>query len=149
LTKNYGYSYPGSRIPDISKEDGVNRKCLASLAVAAALFIVPGALAQDHVVSRDEAAARLAASESARQRDLAAVDRFLASPEAASAAGSVKADTSRLRAGLASLGDSELAQLAAQAAALDPAAGLDSDIRTLLIIFLVIAIVILVLQAVD
>ena len=125
------------------------RKSLACLAVAAAFCVSQDAFAQDHVVSRDEAAARLAASQSARQRDLAAVDRFLASPEAAAAAESVKADPNRLRAGLASLGDSELAQLAAQVAVMDPAAGLDQDIRTLLIIFLIVAIVILVLQAVD
>jgi hypothetical protein len=134
---------------DITKEDGVIRKSLASLAVAGALFVSQGASAQDHVVTRDEAAARLTAAETARQRDLSTVDRFLASPEAARAAGSVKADAGRLRAGLASLSDGELAQLAAQAASLDVAAGLDQDIRTLLIIFLIVAIVILVLQAVD
>jgi hypothetical protein len=127
----------------------VIRKSLASLAVAAAVCVGQNAFAQDHVVGRDEVAARLAAAQSARQRDLAAVDRFLASPEAAAAAGSVKADTARLRAGLASLGDSELAQLAAQVSVMDPAAGLDEDIRTLLVIFLIVAIVILVLQAVD
>jgi hypothetical protein len=37
----------------------------------------------------------------------------------------------------------------AQALNADPVAGLDQDIRTLLVIFLIVAIVILVLQAVD
>src|SRR5262245_54727350 len=95
--------------------------------------------------------ARLGAAEAARQRSLASVDRFLASPEAARAASSVRADVGRLRAGLGTLSDAELADLAARADALraDPVAGLDDDIRTLLIIFLIVAIVILVLQAVD
>jgi hypothetical protein len=56
-----------------------------------------------------------------------------------------------LQSGLAALSSTELRQLAERAAALrgDPAAGLSSDVNTLLIIFLVVAIVILVLQAVD
>lgn len=128
------------------------RKSFALLAVAAAALLASQpALAGDHVVSGAEVASRLAAAESARQQDLAAVDRFLASPAAASAAASVRADVSRLRSSLAVLDDAELAGLAARVAALqsDPVAGLDPDIRTLLIIFLIVAIVILVLQAVD
>lgn len=127
------------------------RRSLAILAVAAAAFVSQDVLAQDHVVGTQDLSARLAAAESARQRDLATVDRFLASPEASSAASSVSADVSRLRDGLGALGDAELADLAARVDALqaDPVAGLDPDIRTLLIIFLIVAIVILVLQAVD
>jgi hypothetical protein len=79
------------------------------------------------------------------------VDRFLASPEAQAAAASVRADAGPLRDGLGALSDQDLAQLAARVGALqaDPVAGLDNDIRTLLVIFLIVAIVILVLQAVD
>ena len=56
-----------------------------------------------------------------------------------------------MRAAAATLSDAELAELAARAAALqsDPIAALDSDIVMLLKIFLIVAIVILVLQAVD
>jgi hypothetical protein len=52
---------------------------------------------------------------------------------------------------LATLSDAELRDLAVRARALeqDPAAGLSSDVNQLLIIFLIVAIVILVLQAVD
>jgi hypothetical protein len=130
----------------------VIRKTFALLAVAAAPVLAAGqALAQDHVVTPQELAGRLGAAETARQRNLGAVDRFLATPEAVSAAGSVRADVARLRSGLGALGDAELAELAARVDALqaDPVAGLDQDIRTLLIIFLIVAIVILVLQAVD
>jgi hypothetical protein len=136
---------------DIDKEDGVIRRSFAILAVAAAVFVSQDVLAQDHVVGSQDLSARLAAAESARQRNLGTVDRFLASPEASSAAASVSADVSRLRDGLGALGDAELADLAARVDALqaDPVAGLDPDIRTLLIIFLIVAIVILVLQAVD
>jgi hypothetical protein len=136
---------------DIDKEDGVIRRSFAILAVAAAVFVSQDVLAQDHVVGSQDLSARLAAAESARQRNLGTVDRFLASPEASSAAASVSADVSRLRDGLGALGDAELADLAARVDALqaDPVAGIDPDIRTLLIIFLIVAIVILVLQAVD
>jgi hypothetical protein len=125
---------------------------LAIVALAALPLLAAGpALAQDHVVNSQDMAARLGAAEAARQHDLRAVDRFLASPEAQAAAASVRADAGRLRDGLGALSDQDLAQLAARVGALqaDPVAGLDNDIRTLLVIFLIVAIVILVLQAVD
>jgi hypothetical protein len=79
------------------------------------------------------------------------VDRVLSSPRAEAAAAAVGADLGRVRAAVATLSDEDLADVAARAAALqtDPVAALDSDIRTLLMIFLIVAIVILVLQAVD
>ena len=126
------------------------RKSVALLAVATCLLPAAPLPAQEHVASPQDLAARLSAAEVQRQRDLAAVDAFLARPETAAAARGVGADLGQLRSGLTALGDAELAQLAARASALaDPAAGLDQDIRTLLIIFLIVAIVILVLQAVD
>src|SRR4029079_3382375 len=128
------------------------RKILSVLAFGAcAVLVAPAARAQDHVVGRTDLSARLSAAEQARQHDQAAVDRFLATPEARSAAAAVGADTSRLSAGVATLGDGELRELALRADALqgDTVAGLDNDIRTLLMIFLIVAIVILVLQAVD
>ncbi len=127
------------------------RKILALLALTAVPLLAAGqALAQDHVVTTQDLSARLGAAETARQRSLGTVDRFLGSSSAVSAAASVHADMGRLRAGLGSLSDPELAGLAARVDALqaDPVAGLDQDIRTLLIIFLIVAIVILVLRAV-
>jgi len=129
----------------------VIRKTLAVMAFGAASLLSQTALAQDHVVGSAELSARLTAAEAARQADRATVDRFLASPEARAAAAAVGADATRLRSGVATLADAELAELALRVDALqgDPVAGLDDDIKTLLIIFLIVAIVILVLQAVD
>jgi hypothetical protein len=123
-----------------------------SLALAAAAALVSGnALAQDHLLSRDTAQARLAAAADERRHELAAVDRVLATPEAARAASSVGVDIAAVRAAAATLGDAELSDLSLRAAALesDPVAGLDHDIKLLLEIFLIVAIVILVLRAID
>ena len=87
-----------------------------------------------------------------RQGDLAFVDRVLSSPQAAAAARSVGADLDAVRRAAPTLTDAELREIAARAAALDrdPVAGVsDSDIRWLLYIFLIVAIVILVIKAVD
>ena len=65
-------------------------------------------------------------------------------------ASSVGVDIAAVRATVPSLSDAELADLSARAAALeaDPVAGLDHDIKLLLEIFLIVAIVILVLRAI-
>jgi hypothetical protein len=127
-----------------------------SLAVLAAAVFVTSALsgpvqAQQHVVTPEAAQARLAEAAAERARHLAAVDSVLATPEASAAVQALGQDMKRLRAAVPALSDSELRDLAARAAALqtDPVAGLDSTVRQLLIIFLIVAIVILVLQAVD
>jgi H+/gluconate symporter-like permease len=128
------------------------RKSLAVLAVLTALLAADGAFAQDHLVSPRAAQARLAEAESARQGHLALVDRVLSSPQAAAAARSVGADLDAVRRAAPTLTDAELREVAARAAALDkdPVAGVsDSDIRWLLYIFLIVAIVILVIKAVD
>jgi len=124
-----------------------------SLAVAAAMTAIlsaPPAFTQDHLLGRDTAQARLAAAAAERRHELDAVDRFLATPEAAQAASSVGVDIASVRATVPSLSDAELADLSTRAAALegDPVAGLDHDIKLLLEIFLIVAIVILVLRAV-
>ena len=122
-----------------------------SLALAAAAALVSGnALAQDHLLSRDTAQARLAAASEERRHELAAVHRVLATPEAARAASSLGVDIAAVRAAVPALSDAELADLSVRAAALesDPVAGLDHDIKLLLEIFLIVAIVILVLRAV-
>ena len=126
-----------------------------SLAVLAAILTITTlavpAPAQQHVVAPEAAQARLAEAAEQRARQLAVVDSILATPEASAAAAALGQDTGRLRAALPALSDAELSDLAARAEALqaDPVAGLDSDIRQLLIIFLIVAIVILVFQAID
>jgi hypothetical protein len=127
------------------------RKTLTVLSLALASLVAGQAVADDHVVSSAAAQQRLQEATAERERGLATLDHALASPEAARAAATVGADTTALRAALPTLSDAEIADLAQRAAALDqnPVAGLDQDVRTLLIIFLIVAIVILVLQAVD
>jgi hypothetical protein len=127
-----------------------------SLAVLAAAVLVTSAVsgpiqAQQHVVPPEAAQARLAEAAAERARQVAAVNSVLATPEASAAVTALGQDMGRLRAAVPALSDSELRDLAVRAEALqtDPVAGLDSDIRQLLIIFLIVAIVILVLQAVD
>ena len=128
------------------------RKSLAVLAVLAALLAGDRALAGDHLVTSAAAQARLAEAEAARQGDLALLDGVLSSPEAAAAAKAVGADLDEVRRATPTLSDAELRDLAARAAALqaDPVAGVsDHDLRWLLYVFLLVAIVILVLKAVD
>lgn len=127
------------------------RKTLTVLSIALSSLVAGQATADDHLVSREAARERVISASAERAAGLAAVDGVLQSPEAVKAAAAVGADVAQLRAALPTLSDSEVADLAARANALgtDPVAALDSDIRTLLVIFLIVAIVILVLQAVD
>lgn len=130
------------------------RKSLAAAVVVAVVALVAAdrALAQEHLVTSTAAQARLAEAEAARQHDLAVVDGALSTPEAIAAAKAVGADLDGVRRMTPTLSDSELRDLAARAAAAenDPVAGAsDSDLRWLLYIFLLVAIVILVLKAVD
>jgi hypothetical protein len=123
-----------------------------SLALAAVAALVAGnAFAQDHLLSRDAAQDHLAAVTQDRRQALDTVDRALATREAARAASSVGVDIAAVRAAVPALSDAELADISARAAALesDPVAGLDHDIKLLLEIFLIVAIVILVLRAID
>jgi hypothetical protein len=128
------------------------RKSVAVLAVLTALLAGGRAFADDHLVTPQAAQARLAEAEAARQHDLALLDGVLSTPEAVSAAKAVGADLDGIRRAAPTLSDSELRDLAQRASALqtDPVAGVtDSDLRWLLYIFLLVAIVILVLKAVD
>jgi hypothetical protein len=127
------------------------RTALASLSLAATLAAAMPAHAGDHLVAPQAAEERLLQQAEARRDGQAAVERALGSPEAEAAAAAVGADLGRVRAAVTTLSDEELAELAARAARLqtDPVAALDADIKTLLTIFLIVAIVILVLQAVD
>ena len=125
------------------------RTSLAVVAAMAAILSAPAAFTQDHLLGRDTAQARLATSAAERRHELDVVDRVLATPDAARAASSVGVDIAAVRATVPSLSDAELADLSARVAALeaDPVAGLDHDIKLLLEIFLIVAIVILVLRA--
>ena len=127
------------------------RKTLTVLSMTVVTLVAGQALAEDHLVTREAAQERVLDAAAQRDRSLATIDAVLSIPEAVQAAEGLGADTRQLRAALPTLSDAEIADLAARAAALqsDPVAGLDDDIRTLLIIFLIVAIVILVLQAVD
>jgi hypothetical protein len=128
------------------------KKALSVVAVVVMLVPAVSVCAEDHLVSRADASAALATAAEARSLDLACLDRVLTQPDAARAASLVNADLAAVRGALASLDDQELRDLAARAEALDtnPAAGaLDPDIRQLLVIFLIVAIVILVFQAID
>jgi hypothetical protein len=129
------------------------RKSLAAAAVAIVTLVAADrAVAQEHLVTTAAAQARLAEAEAAREADLAILDGALSTPQAASAAKAVGADLDTVRRVTPTLSDADLRDLAARAAALqaDPVAGVsDNDIRWLLYIFLIVAIVILVIKAVD
>jgi hypothetical protein len=119
---------------------------------AMALLLFAGtASAQDHLVTSRVADERLQEATASRQADLLALDTVLASPHAIGAVEALGQDAARIRAGVAALSDGELRDLAARAQQLrsDPATGLSGDVNQLLIIFLIVAIVILVLKAVD
>ena len=115
------------------------------------LFSMPQAFGADHVVNPDAVSSRLAAHSAQRAADLADVQRVLATPQAAQAMQTLGANPADVRAGVATLSASELADLAARSRTLkmDPVGGLDSDVSTLLVVFLIVAIVILVITAVD
>ncbi len=120
--------------------------------VLAALFLaaVP-AVAAEHLVTPADAQARIAAQAAGRRADLETLDAILERPELERAARSLGQEPQALGRGLRALSAAELRDLTARAHALDrdPVAGLSGDVNQLLIIFLIIAIVILVLQAVD
>ncbi len=128
------------------------RKSLAVLAAAAAFLSLPAAPAvADHVVTPDAVQSRLAEATTLRAQNVAAVQGLLATPVAQEAAASVGADLNRVRAGVASLSDAELSNLAARASALqsDPVSGaLTSNQRLLVTIALVLVVIILVLAIV-
>ena len=113
--------------------------------------VVPGSLAQDHILNPETPSLRLLQRANAREDDLAAVQRVLATPQASETMRRLGANPRDVRAGDATIGASELQELAARARMLhvDPAAGVSSDVDSLLVVLLVVAIVILVLGAVH
>ena len=129
------------------------RKSLAAAVMAlVALVAADRATAQEQRGTAEAAQARRAEAEAGRQHDLAVLDGVLSTPEAAAAARAVGASLDEARSAASTLSDSELRDLARRAADLqgDPVAGVsDHDLRWLLYVFLLVAIVILVLKAVD
>jgi len=125
------------------------RKSLLLVTLLGGLAL-PG-LAADHLVTEQARAERLEAAAAQRQVELGTLRAVLARPEATQAAARLGVSLARLQSGVATLSDAELHDLARRAQALraEPAGALDHDIKDLLVIFLVVAIVILVLQAVD
>lgn len=123
------------------------------LLMAAALLTASAApaLASDHLASPETVQGRLSGASSARAADLSRVEDALSSPQAARAAATLGLDVRHVRSAAATLGDAELRDLAARAAALDrdPRSGLSHDVDQLLVIFLIVAIVVLVIKAVD
>lgn len=120
--------------------------------LGAALLLCGGSIfADDHLVSSETASARLTAAGVARQADLAAVDQLLSTPEARRTASALGVDVREVKTAAAALTDQELKDLATRASSLkaDPAAGLSRDVDQLLVVFLIVAIVILVIKAVD
>ena len=128
-------------------------KRLAGWAIITTVWLAgaSAANATTHVVGPEQLGAALADQAGQRATDMAALDALLASPAAERAAEQTGLDVAAARDGLSSLTNAELRDLASRAARLerDPAAGLSGDVEQLLIIFLIIAIVILILQAVD
>lgn len=126
------------------------RKSLAVLAASAAFLSLSGGpvVAGDHIVTPDAVQARLSEAASQRAQNVATVQAVLSMPGAREVAASVGADLGRVRAGVASLSDAELTDLAARASALqaDPVAGaLTSTQRMLVTIALILVVIILVL----
>jgi hypothetical protein len=125
-------------------------KSLAVLAVAAAILSFPAAsaVAEDHVATPGAVQSRLEGAAAQRASDLATVQDVLSTPLAQEAASSVGADLGRVKAGVSSLSDAELSNLATRASVLqsDPVAGaMDRNMRLLVMIGLILVIIILLL----
>jgi len=114
-------------------------------------FAVMPAGAAEHVLDPQAVAQRLHDADAERQDDLATVESLLDTSQAVDTMRTLGANPSEVRAGVATLSASELQDLAARTRTLsvDPQAGLSADVNTLLIVFLIVAIVVLVLAAVD
>jgi hypothetical protein len=105
----------------------------------------------EHVAGPGVIQGRLTEAAAARRESLARVDAVLSTPEAARAAAGLGLDVRQVRSAAATLSDSELSDIVSRAEALqsDPRAGLSHDVDQLLVIFLIVAIVILVIKAID
>jgi hypothetical protein len=127
------------------------RRLAAFLAVFMLLAGPVAALCGDHLVAPAAVEERLNGAAGQRAHDVAAVERVLSSPRAVSAAAAIGVRVEGVRAAVPLLSDAELRDLAARAQALggDPVAGTEAWVNEFLVVFLVVAIVILVISAVD
>lgn len=124
---------------------------IASACMLALMFVVPTqSFAQSHVVSPADLQKQVVASTNARQANLDTLSKTLASPKVENAMKAAKIDPAQVKTAMASLSDTELAQLTARAnnAQSDFAGGNISD-RDLLIILVGIAALILIIVAVH
>lgn len=83
-------------------------------AVALTLLVPVDLLAQNHIVSSAELRSELRRASAARQRDIAKLEKVLASPDGKKALASFKMDVGKVQQALHLLSDQELARLAAQ-----------------------------------
>lgn len=123
----------------------------ANALIALAVLAAGSASAEDHLAPQAAVSARLAAATRTGAAERASLDRALATPDAERTAHRLGVDIRDVRAAAATLTDAEARELSERASALksDPAAGLSQDVDHLLVVFLIVAIVILVLKAVD
>ena len=101
------------------------RLAVSTFLAAATLLSADLGLAQDHLVSAEQARQRMAEAVAQRESDLATVRTAFSSAEANQAAAALGVNLDSVRSRLAALDDGELHELAARAAALDsdPVAG--------------------------
>jgi hypothetical protein len=116
-------------------------------AALAAPLVLP---AQTHVVSLAEMRKEALTASRAREADLEAVGKFLSTPKAEEALRAVGMNPGDVKAAAATLSDEEVAKLASRAAKaqMDFAAGALTD-RDLILILVGIAVIILIIVAVD
>jgi len=124
-------------------------KLCAVLAIGGMLIGSPIARADDHLVSRSTVDTRLAEAAAERAQNLASLDETLASPRAARVAAKAGIDMGEVRRALPLLSDADLRDLSQRAAALnsDPVAGYHEETYFLVTILLIVAIVLVILQA--
>jgi hypothetical protein len=115
----------------------VNRATRSLSAVLAVSMMSSPLFAQQHIVTREDAAARLEAAAAEREANRGKVDRVLATAAGAGL------EVGRLRSMVATLSDDELRDLAARAQALqtDPVAGASGK-KILVIVGIVVVVVV-------
>jgi hypothetical protein len=130
------------------------RRPIAVLVLVQGALLTPvGLFGHDHLAPHDAVAARLSSSAAQRQHDLAVVKGILARPAADPVVSALGQRVEQVQAAASSLGDRELRDLAgrAEALGLDPTAGhmSDGDVHDLIVVLLVVAIVVVILDAAD
>ena len=128
------------------------QQCLRNLTVCALVMSLTGPQtisAQAHIVSQEEMRAAIVAATQTRGKNHERIVSFLSTPKAAKVLGTAQLDLKLVKSAVSSLGDEELANLAARAekAEMDFAAGRLSD-RDLLWVLVGIAALILIIVAV-